>query len=276
LREEAGLDRRELNLEVVQRGPDGQPIAFGAFSSGEYFLRFPRRVTYAFDGDGAEMRYGASAESTQEIVDDLFLSTALPMMLHVQGHEALHASAVLLDDKVVAFCGASGAGKTTLALALTQRGHEAWADDVLVVSPEESGEGSVCSIRLPYAVNPRSETEHFLGTGEGAWFKSAADLPERSSVGAAFILDRAAYPTPSIRRLPLDEAIAAVLPHGFCFLAEPGRAQRTAAAYLDLLTRVPVYRFSYPTGFDVLADVLDELESRVRLSFEEQSAVELT
>ena len=54
------------------------------------------------------------------------------MALHAHGDEAIHASAVLLGDAVVAFCGRSQTGKSTVAYGLHRRGCRVWADDTLV------------------------------------------------------------------------------------------------------------------------------------------------
>src|SRR5262249_52962005 len=55
----------------------------------------------------------------------------IPRVLHLRGTTCLHASAVLLDGKLLAFSGASGAGKSTIAAALAARGCQLVSDDVL-------------------------------------------------------------------------------------------------------------------------------------------------
>ncbi len=57
----------------------------------------------------------------------------LPLLAVLRGREVLHASAVALDDKVIALVGGSGAGKTSLALQMVARGAELFADDVLAL-----------------------------------------------------------------------------------------------------------------------------------------------
>jgi hypothetical protein len=66
----------------------------------------------------------------------LFLfGTPIGALLHLRGSFVLRASAVRLPDGgALAFCGATGCGKSTLAAALTQRGCSVMADDIVAIS----------------------------------------------------------------------------------------------------------------------------------------------
>lgn len=57
----------------------------------------------------------------------------LPWAAVLRGHEAFHASAVGHRDRAIALVGATGAGKTSLAVQLLARGLEFFTDDVLAV-----------------------------------------------------------------------------------------------------------------------------------------------
>jgi hypothetical protein len=74
---------------------------------------------------------GAPTESWQRFL----IAQALPFAAAVKGLELMHASAVVLDGAAIALLGASGAGKTTLALALCELGAGFLADDVLALEP---------------------------------------------------------------------------------------------------------------------------------------------
>jgi hypothetical protein len=67
----------------------------------------------------------------------LLLGPVMAVLLEQRGHLVLHASSVTLDDAAVAFLGASGWGKSTLAAALHARGHPIVADDVIAVTVED-------------------------------------------------------------------------------------------------------------------------------------------
>jgi hypothetical protein len=58
---------------------------------------------------------------------------ALGFLLHLRGFVTLHASAVAIQDRAVAFVGRTGMGKSTTAAALHSRGHSIVTDDLLVL-----------------------------------------------------------------------------------------------------------------------------------------------
>jgi hypothetical protein len=64
------------------------------------------------------------------------LGSAMGMLLHQRGLLPLHANAVEIDGKAVAFMGPSGAGKSTLAAWFHDRGCRVITDDVCVVRLE--------------------------------------------------------------------------------------------------------------------------------------------
>ncbi len=88
------------------------------------------------------------------------------VMARQRGSVILHAAAVALRDGCVLLPGTSGAGKTTLVLALRDRGLQALGDDILLLDPR----------RMTVRAFPRS----FLikGPGTGA-HRSAAARPSR-------------------------------------------------------------------------------------------------
>jgi hypothetical protein len=62
------------------------------------------------------------------------LGPILALLCYMRGFVPLHASAVRISGRAVAFAGPSGAGKSTLAAALCTRGHALVTDDVCPVS----------------------------------------------------------------------------------------------------------------------------------------------
>jgi hypothetical protein len=63
----------------------------------------------------------------------------LPWAAVLRGLEVFHASAVSLDGRAIAFVGATGAGKTSLALRLVARGARFLTDDVLALDVGADG-----------------------------------------------------------------------------------------------------------------------------------------
>ena len=73
------------------------------------------------------------------------LGSAFGALLHQRGLLPLHANAIEIDGKAVAFMGASGAGKSTLAAWFHDRGHRVLADDVCVVRFDGDGLPFACA-----------------------------------------------------------------------------------------------------------------------------------
>ena len=63
-----------------------------------------------------------------------FLDTALPLYLELLNTPVLHASAVELEGKVIAFTAYAGGGKSSLAAGMTKRGARFMADDVVALT----------------------------------------------------------------------------------------------------------------------------------------------
>jgi hypothetical protein len=113
---------------VVQLGQDGT-CRFSLPAIGAFLLR-----------DGRDIVVDV-AEGVPDADVRLFLfGSVFGLLCHQRGLLPLHASAVLIDGRAVAFSGPSGVGKSTLAAAFVARGYPLVCDDVLVVDPQGTGE----------------------------------------------------------------------------------------------------------------------------------------
>jgi hypothetical protein len=86
---------------------------------------------------------GALVECARDDAEDwrwqrFLVGRALPFAAVAAGLEVLHAAAVVLDGRALAVTGSSGAGKSSVAAALTLRGAALLTDDVLAF--ERDGE----------------------------------------------------------------------------------------------------------------------------------------
>jgi hypothetical protein len=101
-----------------------------------------------------------------------------------RGFAVLHASAVLIEDEVVAFVGDCGAGKSTVAAALCSRGHGLVADDVvgIDVSTLELVEPIAEPLRLRTDVLSTLDIDS-AGLRPVEWDKRELPLPSTTSAG---------------------------------------------------------------------------------------------
>ena len=129
------------------------------------------------------------------------VAQVLPFAALVSGLEIFHASAVVLDGRALAFVGPSGAGKTSLALALCDRGAHFLADDVLALQPRArrliahagtpaAGLDHREARRLRQAGRPR--TDDLLGLDAREQVIPVEGARGPAPLGGLFLLDRRA------------------------------------------------------------------------------------
>jgi hypothetical protein len=121
--------------EVLSEQPDargGLCVRIEQDRRAGFLLWGPRHGAHRLSSDGHRLRCssrGASLEAMQR----LLVGQVLPFAAVLRGLEVLHASAVVFDGRALAVVAASGAGKSSLALELCERGARFLADDVLVI-----------------------------------------------------------------------------------------------------------------------------------------------
>ncbi len=124
------------------RAPDGG-VSLSLCKSDGYDLVIPGIVRFAIGADGRDI---AGCLEGRGQVDDMrhaLVTQVLPRVLSLRGRLVLHASAVIGPHGAIAILGSGGAGKSTLAAAFLQAGHEVMTDDCLVLQPTEDADGCV-------------------------------------------------------------------------------------------------------------------------------------
>jgi hypothetical protein len=85
------------------------------------------------------IRISRTFGARDDLVRTYAVGPALAVLLHLRQVLVLHSSSVEIDGKAVAFAGASGSGKSTIAFALRQRGYRVLSDDLLVLKRSRGG-----------------------------------------------------------------------------------------------------------------------------------------
>ena len=98
-----------------------------------FLLRVPDIADYYVE-HGRRIVIGISDGASSEDVRVFLLNSVLPTLLLQRGMVALHGAAAVINGQGTAILGASQSGKTTLALALHDRGCKLLADEVLAVT----------------------------------------------------------------------------------------------------------------------------------------------
>jgi hypothetical protein len=264
-------------LVGVARGPAGEHrILYGgrAGALALYELSADRRVVrWALEGSSAAAQPGAAVQHDDAAAHDdaaqhdaaaqrFLLDTVLWWTAMMRGFELLHASAVTLASRVLAIAGGTGAGKTSLAIELMDRGASLFADDVLVLRREPTG------IRIypgPPVMNvPDASRERAAGWAtpiasfsdqEETWMAVDRTAGEPASLSALIVLDRAASGGLAIRRLPSSPL--SLMQWTWGLTSTEARSRESFETLADLAEGVPAYHLSAQP--DVSSDTIAEL-----------------
>jgi hypothetical protein len=234
---------------------DGAVCAYGHTAGDRRWVHVSGVGAFGFTARGTQVRAVPLASASRELVIDTFRRTVLPLAIQARGDEVLHASAVRTGAGVVAVCAVSGTGKSTLAYALSRRGHVLWADDAVCF---DASVDPIRAMPLPFAIRLRPESvAHFGFNGN-----RTVERPLAAPLAATIVLERL-EPGAAARldRLSPTEAFPATLTHGYCFtIHDRERSGHMLDSYMELASRVPVFRLSFPAGLEQLDSMTDLIE----------------
>jgi hypothetical protein len=236
-----------------------------------YLLRFPDFADFILSPTGHDVTAWPAPGVSAQTVEHLYLNQVLPLALSKQGKLVFHASAVEIDGAAVAFMGASGRGKSTLAASFATHGFRFLTDDGLTVEAHGGAHRvlpSHPSIRLwldskAALISPDTPTapaveftskSRFLA-GERIAFCDAARPLRR-----VYFLGDGNCAEIAFARLAPAEAAIELVKHSFLLDVE---ARDVLAAHFDELSRLAAepmfYRLDYPRRFSELATLRDAI-----------------
>ena len=249
--------------EVAMCEPDGSPTVFSVAQDGRLWLQVPGIATFAWDGAAERLLARPEPGVPEDRILDAYRTMALPLTHQALGWEALHASAVVAGEHVVAICAQTGTGKSTTAYGLARRGMALWADDVVLLDAGP-GQAPVRCRPVPFGFHLRDESRRALAADPGLADVAYAQGGDRD-LGAVLALERRDDPgPPAVERLPGPDALTALLPHGYRFgLRDDQRRRRTMRHYLALVAEVPVLRVRFTPGWEGFDALLDAIEERL-------------
>lgn len=193
------------------------------------------------------------------------LGRVFAIAAHAAGAVCLHASAVVIAGRAVAFVAPKGFGKSTIAMALLQHGAHLLTDDTLSVeigNPPRARPG-VHGLRLH-----DDSAEHFASEGSArraltmdrkllASFEDRQLARDPAPLDAVYVLNptasgRALRPVSRALLTPMERALALVAHGKISALLTRGEAATALARATALAGRVPVYSLRVLRDFDQL------------------------
>lgn len=248
-----------------------------SLTPGRYLMVDPAGAVLLRIADGLRFLIRSGGRVTVDRVDreDLdswrlfFLGTVLGTLCHQRGVFPLHAATLRIDGRTLAIAGAPGAGKSTLAHALSRRGHRLVSDDVTVICDE----GNRLEIKPAFPrLNLWASTLDAAGISVTGLRRvrpqiEKYDVPLEGnfeiaplSLDAIVILGEA--PAPSLTKLMPTAALPAVQAH-ICqrqVAAALGSQRRLFATTARIVSTVPVYRLQRLKRFEDLEKVAALIE----------------
>ena len=223
-----GSDAPDVTISVGRAGgpSDATP---GIHSDGKSLVLIVADIARFRIAGGSSIIVEPLAGVPERNVRLFLLGSAFGALLHQRGLLPLHANAVEIEGKAVAFMGESGAGKSTLAAWFHDHGHRVLADDVCVIRFDEQRRPAAC----PGLPRLRLWAEALEATG-----RDAGEY-QRSYVGET-IYDKYDVPLPVHAQAPLPLAAFYALGRGDALSFE--RIEGSAAA--DVL-----FAHTYRGGF---------------------------
>jgi hypothetical protein len=252
--------------------PEGELWLSFAKVDGGYLLRFNELANFFLSDEGKEIVCTPKPEIPQDTIQHLLLDQVIPLVVNLKGGEALHVSAVLMPQGVIAFAGPSGSGKSTLVGSFVSLGYAFVSDDCLsLVKKEENiyGVPAYPGLRLwkdalsnLFRDNGANESVAHYTTKQRIWFEKKPEsyCSEPQPLTAIYILSNS-----SEVRKKSDIVIEPLSPRE-SFIALVRCAFRLDITDRDMLTRqfrflervasrVSVRRLIYPREFNLLPAV---------------------
>ena len=245
---------------------DGSVSAWGYIEQGYHWMGFPEFATYRFSLDSDEVVVFPHHVAQIELIWDTFYRNVVPMVIQAKGQEALHASAVLTENGVIAFCAVSETGKSTFAYGLSQRGYVQWADDAVTFKCLTD---EVFTDFIPFVSRLRPTSAHYFGLDQFSMSTLVKPITEikldSAPLSAIYVLERAVpkdlQEEFEIQKLLPVRAFPAILAHAYCFsLGHTHRKKAMMKNYMELVNKVPIFQIRFSAGIEKLPDILDSIE----------------
>ncbi|MBC7601606.1 MAG: hypothetical protein H7255_02965 [Ramlibacter sp.] len=246
------------------RHEDGSALSHFYQVEDGYLLRFPELADFEISANGEAVQAWPTPRTPAEVLNHLYLNQVLPLAASRRGALVLHASAIDLGDKAIAFVGTSGAGKSTLAASFASAGLGFLTDDGLLLEwtgsqylalPTHSSirlcadsYGAITGRKHPFAAR---NNKRRLRADETLRF-----CDEPRPLAAIFLLGRSDVSRVEIAPLAAERAMPHLAANAF-FLSsgEPALLQ----AHFEHLCRAAqlgiAYTLDYPRNYSRLSEV---------------------
>lgn len=265
---------------ILRQGPVPPPLAplrlerdgISVGADGRAVIHVPDCVRIGLV-DGRQIMVDPAPGISAAELQTWLLGPALGIICHQRGVIPLHACAIRAGDRGLAITGHSGAGKSTTAAALVQRGHRLLADDVLVMDPQ-TVVAHPCfpavklwdSSRSALVINQAGQQP--VARKVGKWHVPMLGAFDPQPCALAAIVHLRADPAalrPMLTRYSAVQAVAVLdaMTYRPYLAGALHRRQHVLSAAARLAAQVPVWQLVRTPDFADLPVMLDMLEGLV-------------
>jgi len=273
-----GVADVSIKLAPVNAPAPGEPSVWGLTGDGGYAVLTVENIArYAIIGGNSIVIDRAEGVAPADV--RLFLlGSACGALFHQRGLLPLHANAIAIGDGAAAFMGRSGAGKSTMAGALLDRGFPLLADDVCVVTQDADGR-ALAQPGLPRLRLWRDAVEAsgrnsadlevaFVGHEKYVVPTRAGQAREALPLTRIYLLGELGEGETGqrIRRLTGVEALQCVMANIYRghYLPLLGGTERNLHQCVKLVRTVPVFEVRRQWGYDVIDEQMQLIEAHAR------------
>ena len=272
----SGDGQPDVTIEMAPIADEPAPGSEVTAVNGALVLVVPDIARFRISG-GNTIVVDAERGTPERNVRLFLLGSAFGALLHQRGLLPLHANAVEIDGKAIAFMGASGEGKSTLAAWFHDRGFRVVADDVCVVSIKQDGRPyalpGLARLRLwqdALEASGRQSGHYGRSYADESWNKF--DVPIERSVGAGSeielcgVYDLCRANSFRIDELSGIEAADAVFTHTYrgSYLNAAKGERRHWESCVTLVRSTPVFRLSRPSDLERMSETFEQILDHVR------------
>lgn len=255
----------DLRWSIVWPASQGSDEAAFSRAGRTRYIRVGKTITATVSDE--DLQIGAAEGVDAATLRHVLLDQILPLTLASAGLTVLHASAVDIDGGAVLFIGDAGAGKSTLAAALSLRGFALLADDGVLLDERSDGVHAVPSYPGVRLWPDAAGASGLRGFGQSTMTASSPKrrlIPRQPVTAAArpiaaiYSLSVATDGRTRLARMSRRDATLALLRNAFT--PEPDVPHRLAAQF-DRACRfsrtLPVWSLACARDLTALAELAD-------------------
>lgn len=247
---------------------NGREFGFSLETGGRLWVQLHKVGSFLVEADFREVKAFADPGVDSSRLCEFFYHGVAPLVLQRRAWDCLHASAVLTDRGVIAFCGPSGRGKSTIARAFCERGAALHGDDAV---PFLIRNGAVMTVRIPQKLRLQEPAASLFEDGranggnhqphELSWDLETTLQPLRCVYWLEPMRRLGERPAPEVERLSMLDSFRLLLSEAHCISLQDGSCNRKMMRnYLALALSTPVFRLSFGAGLELLPSLVGYLE----------------